>query len=224
MQLPKLESHYSNLVLFGAYATARLRRARHEDWAVELWARTAAVRAAGRGVEDARIEVVMARADRDATDDDMDDLAKNGRRDLGGRSNNAMKEAPYTQVFHQGIEHVTLAPLDAQEQRYTDLAERYTKYLPPDDALIADAQKIVDALVAWRAVKAAVAAKQNLKGQADSDYEAAVEAWATTLERVYGRLIDAHKKRGAERFFPRVRGAGGDDGGNADGGSAPPTP
>src|SRR5690348_4630524 len=94
---------------------------------------TLLLRTVGRALEDADDAVQDAIADRDAADDDLDTMAQEARANLAGRGATAVKEEPYTLVYHAGIGYYTAATLDEQHPRYMELKQRVTEHLPASD-------------------------------------------------------------------------------------------
>lgn len=130
MQLPPENAHHSRRVDVGTYVVRRLRRAQFTALATDAELATSAVKSKGRLWEDARGPVQDALADRDASDDHLDDNAKNLRSSLAGRSVPAVTEAAYKNIFPQGIGYYTAARLEDQVSRYTEFEQRVGAHLP----------------------------------------------------------------------------------------------
>src|SRR5262245_12408938 len=118
MQLPASTSSYQTRVRYGRYVARRLRRGKHTRLADEAITATSALREAGRAWDDTEDAAQDALADRDAADDDLDVAAQEARNSLAGRSLDAVKQEPYTNIFPQGIGYYTAAPLDEEVKRY----------------------------------------------------------------------------------------------------------
>lgn len=207
MRLPSPDSHFSAFVRTGNYVARRLRRAKLVTLADDVAQSTLAVRDAGRAKEDADKPVQDALADRDASDDDLDDTAQETRAALAGRSATAAKEAPYTLVFPDGSGYYTAAPLDQEVKRYGELKERLTKYLPAADPVLTVASPAIDTgLDGFKLATAALAQSRTAEALASTDLTAAIDAWSTHMEKTYGALVAEVGKAKAERFFPQVKG------------------
>lgn len=206
MQLPPVSARWSARVSFGRYVARRLRTAGLT--AIAKHAREAGdgVLAAGRALDDARFEVQDAIADRDAADESLDELAKDVRHAMASRSRDAVKLAPYTQVFPEGIEHYTLAPIDQEEARYTELRTRMEAHLPAKDGLLkATLPKLDAALKAWRTALLALTAARTAESLANTKLQEAADAFDRQMVKTYGSLVAEQGKAPAERFFPTIR-------------------
>lgn len=166
---------------------------------------TTALKTAARAKQDALEPVEEARADRDAVDDELDTIAQELRNSLAGRSLDAVKQAPYSAIFPEGISYYIGAPLDEQVQRYTQLAERIESNLPASDA---ERKKrpaqIRAALKEYRAATDALDAADRALNEASRAVDVAVERFERQHERCYGALVAEVGKSEAERFFPKV--------------------
>jgi hypothetical protein len=208
MQPPPLTSSPSQLARYGRYVSRRLRRAKLPDLAAACDTVTLSVRDLGRAQEDAEAPVQDAIADRDAADDELDDIAKSARHKLAGRSLDAAKKAPYTQIFPNGIDYYTAATKETEVPRYTELRKRVADHLPASDGLRKDTlAKLDEAIPAYQAADAALADARLSEGAAGTRLDAAKTAWRSAMERTYGALVQQFGKAGAERFFPKKRAA-----------------
>lgn len=208
MQLPSLTVSPSQLVRYGRYVSRRLRREKLADLAAACDTASLSVRDLGRALEDAASPVQDAIADRDAADDELDDVAKNARHRLAGRSIDAAKKAPYTEIFPEGIEYYTAATKDVEVSRYVQLQSRITEHLPTSDAVRREAlTKLEVAIPAYRAADEALTRVRVAESAVSNRLDAAEAEWRRTVERVYGALVQQFGKAGAERFFPKTRGA-----------------
>jgi hypothetical protein len=207
MRLPDVDAHYSHRVRCGRYVGRRLRQAKLLTLAADVEVATAEVLLSGRALEDAAGPVQDARADRDAADDSLDDIAQDGRAKIAGRSADANQCAPYTSIFHEGIEYFVAAPINQERARYTELAKRFDTYLDETDEVRVS---VVPALKAGIKTfgAASEAVEQALANQAlaSTRLDIAEDDWAKLLTKVYGVLLGEFGKKGAERFFPKVRG------------------
>lgn len=204
MRLPSETSRHAVRYAYGRYVARRLRRAKLGEFEAEVKARTADIKAAEAGVGEREEVRQDALADRDASDDELDDLAKRHRRAIEGRDTNANRERPYIDLFPDGIAYYTAAPLDEQEVRYTLLVRRYEEHLPEGDPVRAEAGLLTGGLAGWVEAKKALAQAELEVALAKNAVDRAVEAWETTLRRVYFRLAERLGKTAAERFFPAV--------------------
>lgn len=207
MRLPSLSSHFSACVHTGNYVARRLRRAKLMFLADDAALATSTVLSAGRAREDADSPMQDALADRDASDDLLDDTAQDARAALAGRSAGAIKEGPYTLVFPNGSLYYTEAPLDQEIKRYSELKDRLAKYLPAGDPVrVAAASAISAGLDGFTMAVAALTQARTGEAMASTDLTAAVDAWHLQMEKTYGALVAQMGRAKAERFFPRDRG------------------
>lgn len=190
-------------VIYGRYVLRRLVRVGQDELADGVATSTALVLATARAVEDQEVPVQEAIADREAVDDELDDLAQFIRLQLASRSNTAARERPYKDIFEKGIEHYTSATLAVQVARYGELVDRMAEFLAAEDALQAEAAKVRTALAEWQAASAAVATARSALAIARTGRDAATDAWSVTMERTYGALVSLYGKRKADRFFPK---------------------
>src|SRR5262245_57238064 len=130
MQLPGDTASYRKAVKFGRYVTRRLKRAKLDVLTQSAHSATADLKQAGRAWEDAADDIEDTIADRDASDADLDTAAQEFRHALASPSVNAVRERPYTDIFPNGIEYYTAAPLDEEVRRYGELRERIIAHLP----------------------------------------------------------------------------------------------
>lgn len=205
MQLPKDQSQYTVRTRFGRYAARRLKCARFDDLAEECSLATRSLREAGRAEEDTEDAVQDAMAARDAAGDTLASLVKDLRHALAGRSLNAAKEAPYTRVFPDGVEHYTAAPQGEVVARHRQLVYRMEQHLPAGDDLRARyPERITRAAEDYADAVTALEVARHAQREAGHRLDEAASAWNQTLVRAYGTLIARRGKAEAERFFPRV--------------------
>ena len=57
----------------------------------------------------------------------------------------------------------------------------------------------------WDSARDGLADARALEGRTKTDFDGVHDRFEQTMERVYGRLVEAYGRRKAERFFPRVR-------------------
>lgn len=206
MQIPRESAAPGVRVRFGRYTIRRLRRRGHDALADDLAAATSALKAAARAREDAEESAEDARADRDAADETLDLVAQESRNTLAGRSLDAAKSSPYTDLFAEGIAHYTAAPLDAQEARYKQLRARAEAHLSKSDpvrrALLTGIDRGLDA---WREARAAVDDAQNAVARADAALAKATDAWTRQVEKTFGALVQSVGRTRAEAYFRRLR-------------------
>ena len=161
------------------------------------------LRELGRAWEDADDAIQDALADRDGADDDLDGIAKNARANLAGRSADAAKKAPYSQIFPDGIAYYTAAPLDEEERRYGELSERIAEHLPKTDPVAKSAPKnIAKGLDDFKKATKALANARTAEALAATRLDVAEEAWERQMEKTYAALVDDHSRAAAEAFFP----------------------
>ncbi len=205
MQLPKDQSQYTVRTRFGRYAARRLKCARFDDLADECSLATRSLREAGRAEEDTEDAVQDAMAARDNAADALASQVKDLRHALAGRSLNAAKEAPYTRIFPEGVEHYTAAPQAEVPIRHRQLILRLEQHLPDDDELRTRyAEGIAFAAKDHADAVAALEVARHAQREAGHRLDEAATAWNQSLVRTYGTLIARLGKAEAERFFPRV--------------------
>lgn len=205
MQLPKVTAHYSSITRYGRYVARRLRRGGQDSLAKDILAVIALVRAKGREWDDSDDPVQDALADRDAADDDLDSIAQNARHNLASRSLRAVREEPYTLIFHEGVGYYIAAPLDQEETRYEELAERLTKHLPASDAIRKTAPAAIKkGLTAFKTAASALQKAERERGSSRTDLDHSIRNALRQLEKVYGALVAEHGKAYAEGFFPKT--------------------
>ena len=204
MRLPQGSASYEARVHFGRYVARRLKRARLGTLASSVESATAGVLAKGRAWEDAQGPLQDCLADRDAADGDLDTVARELRLGLASRNLQAIREAPYTSIFSNGIEYYTAAPFAENRKRYGELSDRVTAHLPEGDELRATS---LTALA--QGIPAFAAAEQALD-QARTDVRIAAtaldvveEEWTAVVEKVYGELVSQVGRKAADSFFPR---------------------
>jgi len=208
MRLPFPNAHFSQRVRYGRYVARRLRRAKRVALATDVEAATLEVLKRGREVEDADGPVQDAMADRDAADDDLDTAAQEARVRLAGRSADAVNTAPYTLIFPQGIGYYTAAPLDEEMERYDELRKRLAELLAVDDPVRKEAVPVIDSgLATFAAAMDALAKARTEEALAATRLDAAEDAWARIMTKVYGLLLSELGRGGAARFFPKPKGA-----------------
>ena len=209
MQLPDKDAHYDARVGFGRYTARRLRREGKTGLEADVIQVTEAVLVAGRAKEDVAALVQAALADRDGADDDLDDIAKDARANLAGRSAEAARTAPYTQVFPAGIEYYTAAPLAEEVSRYEELGKRIVENLGAQDPVrVGAVPAIQKGVTAFEVAAKAVDKARTDVALADTRLVAAEEAWDRQMEKTYGALVAELGRAKADRFFPKSRKAG----------------
>lgn len=206
MRLPDPDARYTERVRYGRYVGRRLRQAKRLVLAADVDAATALVLQRGREWEDASGPVQDARADRDAADDDLDDTAKGGRVKLAGRSADATRKAPYTQIYAEGIEYYTAAPLDQEVGRYGELVARFNEFLTPDDEVRQQAvPALTTGIAAFQSGADAVNQALTAESLAATRLQVAEDAWTVLMTKIYGTLVADLGKAGAERYYPKLR-------------------
>lgn len=207
MRLPPASNSYTSRFRFALYVARRLRRDRFAALATNVEAVNTALREAGRAWEDANGPVQDALADRDAADDDLDAAAQEVRLKLASVSVDAVKSAPYTQIFPQGIAYYTAATLDQEVARYNELKARVTESLPARDPMrISVTKTITENVAAYQAATAALEQARTAESMASTKLGSATEAWVRQMEKTYGALVAEVGRARAEAFFPKVSG------------------
>jgi hypothetical protein len=204
MRLPAPDDSHERRAGMGRYLGRRLRRAGYTELAATVDAATRAVKVAGRAWEDASDPLQDALADRDAADDDLDLTAQESRLALAARGIAAMRERPYTDIFHRGLDYYTVAPIDEEVSRYRELAERIAAHLPAEDPVRLDAIPRIEAgVAAFEAARMAVGKARTAVSIARTTLESAQDRLDETFEKTYGALVAQVGRRRAEAFFPR---------------------
>lgn len=206
MRLPDSGASYAERVRVGRYVGRRLRRAKRNTLAADVDAATTLVLQRGREWEDSMGPVQDARADRDAADDDLDDTAKEARAKLAGRSVDAVRTAPYTHIFPEGIDYYTAAPLDQEVARYAQLVARMNEFLPVGDEVRMAALLALNlGIAAFQGASEAVDQAVNAQSLAATRLQMAEDAWDVLMTKVYGAILAEAGKASAERYFPKNR-------------------
>ncbi len=206
MRLPDPNAPAVDRVHYSRYVGRRLRRAKRTQLATDVEAATAIVLQRSREWEDAAGPVQDARADRDAADDDLDDVVKENRAKMAGRSTNAAQETPYTNVFPDGIDYYTAAPLDEEVARYGQLITRLNEFLPANDEVrTLAAPALATGITAFKSAVEAVDVALTAESLASTRLQNAEDAWAVLMTKVYGALVADVGKQKAERYFPKIR-------------------
>jgi hypothetical protein len=206
MQTPSPNAHYSKRIDFGSYVERRLRTAKRTTLAADVQTATDEVLKCGRALEDAGRPVQQALADRDGADDDLDAAAQEARNNLAGRGVGADRKPTYTLTFPYGIGYYTAAPLDKENERYTELKKRLEENLPEDDAVRTNTVTAIDkGLTEFGAATTAVSAARTDEALASTKLDAAEDAWDRLMEKAYGVLVAELGRARAERFFPKIR-------------------
>lgn len=205
MKMPHAASSAFRRYLFGRNVASRLARARQAELLARVNGVNAALLAAWRADQDARVPVEEATALRETLDADLDRTARLVRKDLASRSLRAEREAPYTLVLPLGIQEYVQAKLADQVPVYRRLCSRLLAHLGPTDPMCVSAiPEIESHIVAWtEAVDALDRASRDLD-LVRTRLAVAEQDWARTIERVYGTLIASVGKPEAERFFPKA--------------------
>ena len=206
MQLPRENSAYPLIHNYGLYVFGRLRRAGLDAAAEAVRLANQEVKNLGRARDDKAEPMELGMADRDGADDDLDEAAKTARAELAGRSVDAVKKAPYTDIFTKGIEYYTSAALDQEINRYTELKVRAEAHLSADDpARVKLIPKLDRGMADFRAATDALAQARMEASLATTRLDGAIEAWSRLMEKTYGDLVAQVGKAKAERFFPKAR-------------------
>jgi hypothetical protein len=201
MRLPGENASYEQLVRFGRYVTRRVRRKKLTSLAQDTENTTAKLQACGRAWDDAEGPYQDALADRDAADDDLDFFAKESRLQLASRSLDATKTSPYLDVFPQGVEYYTAAPLDEEVTRYSELSQRLDKHLAAKDPLRA---KLTALIAAFRQADDEEKKAVNQVALAKTALDRAKAGWRSYIDKLHGALKSQFGKVIAEQFFPKA--------------------
>lgn len=184
------------------YTAGRLRRAKYDDLLGGVVGARENYLARLRAFEDRRGPLVLAIADREGIDDELDTLAKDCGANLRGRSATAATEPPYTQLVPQGMDAITLANIAETPGAYLGLVERAQKFLPAEDPVRVRLEAEVPPLVdAFRLAQEAVQAALRDRALARLEVDAAEDDADRVYEKVAGALIERVGKKAADRFF-----------------------
>gem|GEM_PF-2375744 len=200
--MPNSDALFSTRTICGRYLLARrLRQARFTTLAADVEQATALVKQAGRALEDAEQPIQDFIADRDGFDGDLDFAAQSERKELAGRSLDAVRTEPYKSPFDKGIGYDLAAPLDQENARYRELVARSEAHLPADDQLrIATVKALTQGLEGFNeAVRQLEDARVQYSVLA-TRLANAVEAWDRQVEKTYGALVvelGAHEPMGS---------------------------
>lgn len=204
MRLPQKSASVSLRLSYGRYVARRLRRAKLSPEETEVRTLSDQLSAAEQAESALEEEFSSLLADRDAADDDLDDITKRHRQAIEGRSTNANKERPYTDIYPDGVAWYTASPLAEQASRYELLARRYGEFLPDGDPVRAEAGIITQGLAAWKDAAAAIDKAELDIAMARAKTRKAIDAWEEGLTRLYFRLGERFGKAQAERYFPKA--------------------
>lgn len=205
MRLPIGSTQFARV---GTYTARRLRRAKLTTLATGVEKVTEEFVVAARAEEDAEKPVQDAMADRDAADDDLDDVAQEARAQLAGRSRTASNEAPYTLIFPDGVGYYTEAPQDQEATRYGELRLRLATNLDAKDDVRVTTVAAIDAgLKAYGIAGDGLATARNAAALTTTAREMAEQRWREEMEKTYGAIVAQLGKAKAERFFPKVQSA-----------------
>lgn len=201
----KGQGGFAGQVSRGRYVARRLKTAGLAAQAQQLLALAAAVRTAGRAWEDGHDPVDDAMADRDAADLALDTAAQEARFALASRGMHAVREAPYTDIFPDGIHAYIVAPLDEQVARYRDLVRRVNLHLAADDAVrVALVPKIEAGLAAWTGASDRLEAARAERAILRDALDKAIDALDRQLKKTRAALTVEFDARTAASFFPRA--------------------
>ena len=198
----KIGSGWVHYVSVGRYTTRMLRASSLESQAERLKTATLAVRDQGRAWEDVSWSIQDATADRDANDVGLDEQARSAHRQLGARSNDAKKQAPFTLIFPDGLLEYTRAPVGEELSRYRQLRERLLANLSAEDTLLKSVIPALDAgLTAYEQAEKALEDARNAEQRSRDQLEALFESWEAEREKLYGEVMAQGGKELAERIF-----------------------
>jgi len=206
MQLPKETGSYLPLVRAGLYVSRRMRRDGRESLAIDLHTASITVRTAGRAWEDAGDNVQLGLADRDACDDTLDIVAQESRLSLASTGISAVKEAPYTQIFPEGIGYYTAALLGQEVARYSELKDRLVAHLDATNSVrVANVPRIETGLADYVNAAAALESAERVQLLVRTQLQHTMRSFIRQLEKTYGFLVSEVGKAKAERYFPKVK-------------------
>ena len=225
MRLPHKNASVPTRLNYARYLGQRLRRSKLTTDENDVKTLSDAMRQADLAETALEEELTSLYADRDAADDELDDLTKRHRQAIEGRATNANRERPYTDIFPDGVAWYTASPLNEQVNRYELLVRRYNEFLPDGDPVRAEATRITQGVAAWKDSTDKLAKAELDLAMARGKTAQTVSAWEEGLRRLYFRLAERVGKTQAERFFPKAsRGSRVDDDLDADSPVNPGTP
>jgi hypothetical protein len=202
MALPESNAAPIHFVRFGFRVAGKLKRHKLTALEASVLQVSREVLAHQRAFADTSFEGIALRAVRDAIDDDMDEAVRWARLQLAGRTTQAVQEAPYTQIFPQGVGYYTVAPLSAQQTRYTELTVRLVENLPEDDPVrLRTAADIERLLPEWLAARTTLSDHQATIAVARTRIDASKQEWQRILERTYGAVVIDMGKSFADNVF-----------------------
>lgn len=205
MNYPSILSALSIRLGFLGYVHARLVRARHLDLTPPLLASRADMKATAADVQSLEEAQQEAIAIRDAVGDDLDDVARGSKAALAGRSADAVREGPCTDVFPKGIAYYVDVNLDERPTRFRELASRLEEHLPEADPVRANAAVVRAHLEAWRVATEAVADARDALARGRTRRDKASHAFVDAVTAIYGALLAREGKAKARRFFPPAK-------------------
>lgn len=204
MYLPRKSARPEARVGHGKYASRKLRTAGYTTEAEVVSAAAQAIRDAVLAYQAADDTLNEAIADRDTVDIELDDVAGAVRLALSARGTNAMKEAPYTDIFPNGSRWVLMAPIAENGPRYRDLLARVQRFLPEDDAArVAFESSITAPLDAWTERVTAVETARREVALAGAAIDAAEDAYDRQIEKVAAALTIELGADRVRRYFKR---------------------
>lgn len=207
MKMPKMRAHLSNRLRFLGYLDARLVRARYVDLTPALRASRAEMKAVAADLQLLEETLQETIAIRDAYADDLDDLARDLRASLAGRSRDAHRQSPYVDLFPRGIRTYVDASLGQRSARFRELASRIEEALAESDPVRADAATMRALLAAWQQAADAVADAREALARGRTRRDKATRVFLDAVTAVYAALLVRVGKSQAERFFPKTSGA-----------------
>jgi hypothetical protein len=206
MKFPTMRSSLSERLQYFGYVRARVIRAGYTDLVAPLDSARTAMKRTADAVEDLEVKEQECVANRNAGDDELDDLARYTRIQLAGREVDAIKKAPYLFAFPKGVKYYVEADLDEQVTRFEELAGRLEDSLPAGDPLLPTAGQIRTGLIGWSADAATVADARQELARARTRRDDATRSFIETIESTYGTLVNRVGRAKAARFFPSSKG------------------
>lgn len=192
------------VVRFTRYVIRRLKRNGLNELASPLEAAFLEHLLLGRAWEDCEFPYQDALADRDALDDEGDELVRDLHHALGSRSRTARKEPPYTAVFPDGLGYYTRSPITEQEARRGEILSRADTNLPPDDLARTFLTPIKANLETWSAAKKLADGAMLAQDVAREKLQASRTRLDGLLTSTWGKLTDQlGSKARADRYFPK---------------------
>ena len=194
---------YPRRVRMGVYVSAQCYSARRTDLAQKVDMVVEDVKVKGRAWEDSQERTTRAAAHKKAADWDLDNCAQDIRFRMASVSRHATNEAPYTHVWHSGIDYYTGAREADEVSVYSELITLLCSHLSPEDPIRTQEVPRLQSLVeVWQTASSESTEAQTAETQARVSLDSAELNFDRVMDEVYGTLFAESGRKGADRFFP----------------------